>query len=556
MIEKLKKSDFFLSVLINSIVLGIVLLLFQPYFETNDDNSMAWISEGGTSGYSDHLVYINILYGKIIKMLNMLVPDIRWYSIVFFAILFCSFTSVVYVFLGKMGKKRGIVCSLIMLTCFSYYGYVSVQFTRVAGIASAAGLLLVFGTLDRKIKPKILPLGIGCSLAILGSLIRFNMFLMICAIISGLGVWKMIELYKSDRWKKVQKIIPYILIMLAIVLTAVLGKIYDTYAYDADHGWKEYREYDSLRSQILDYGFPDYYENQEEYQALGLDANDIWYYQNWNFADPEKFNTEIMKEILELKPKKEINGEFIKDFLLALPIGLFREPAFVYFCIIFLFYCINFRKNIGLILYASVVLIGIQTYLFYQGRYLMARVDDPIWFSISCVFLYAGVPLMGEKVSTYKNISFLLISLLGINGSVLAANILGDKDEEQIEKEEKIVEMISSDKDHIYFSTVLGFSTDNLFDIWNRPSEYLLSNLYSLGGWQTNSPLTNAVKEKYGIENPFRDCIDNEKVYLILGDQKDITEDYIKRNYNENAELVAVKEIEEEVIYQVVERKD
>ena len=87
-IKKWKRSEILLAVLLNLIVLGIVFFIFDPYFETNDDSTMAWISEGGTSGYSDRLVYINILYGKLIKALNMWFSGIRWYSVVFFVIMF------------------------------------------------------------------------------------------------------------------------------------------------------------------------------------------------------------------------------------------------------------------------------------------------------------------------------------------------------------------------------------------------------------------------------------------------------------------------------------
>ena len=68
---------------------------------------------------------------------------------------------------------------------------------------------------------------------------------------------------------------------------------------------KNYKEYDNLRSEIIDYGFPSYYENSETYDSLGLNGEDVWFYQNWNFADPEKFNIESMEKILELRPEKK-----------------------------------------------------------------------------------------------------------------------------------------------------------------------------------------------------------------------------------------------------------
>ena len=79
-----------------------------------------------------------------------------------------------------------------------------------------------------------------------------------------------------------------------------------------------------------------------------------------------------------------------------------------------------------------------------------------------------------------------------------------------------------------------------------------LSNFYLLGSWTVNTPITNQVLREYGVENPYRDAIDNEKVYILDSANNAELLRYIQENYNEAARLEAVKEIGNYTVYSVV----
>ena len=74
--------------------------------------------------------------------------------------------------------------------------------------------------------------------------------------------------------------------------------------------------------------------------------------------------------------------------------------------------------------------------------------------------------------------------------------------------------------------------------------------MYTLGGWAARTTSYMGILERYGIENPYRDMIGNEKVYLI-DDDIDLTMDYIHTYYDEKAEAVLVSEIGSLKIYQI-----
>ena len=74
-----------------SLALGawVAIFLFMSWalsirFETNDDVVMLMISSGAYSGTPDyHLVFINVIYGLLLKGLYFILPGLEWYTILF-----------------------------------------------------------------------------------------------------------------------------------------------------------------------------------------------------------------------------------------------------------------------------------------------------------------------------------------------------------------------------------------------------------------------------------------------------------------------------------------
>jgi hypothetical protein len=75
-----------------------------------------------------------------------------------------------------------------------------------------------------------------------------------------------------------------------------------------------------------------------------------------------------------------------------------------------------------------------------------------------------------------------------------------------------------------------------------------------LGGWSLYHPSIEHVLEKYGIENPYPDMIDNESVLLIDNDVER-TIAYLREYYNEDATAEKLEELSSETglnIYRIV----
>jgi hypothetical protein len=113
-------------------------------------------------------------------------------------------------------------------------------------------------------------------------------------------------------------------------------------------------------------------------------------------------------------------------------------------------------------------------------------------------------------------------------------------------------EMIAEDKEHLYLCTIDVLGTGVASNPFYVGKEGELSNYYVMGGWTVNTPITNQVLRNYGVENPYRDAIDNDKVYIVDTENPKLLERYIQDNYNENAYLELYSDENAIYIYRVV----
>lgn len=101
----------------------------------------------------------------------------------------------------------------------------------------------------------------------IGSMYRFEQFIACVALMSGLGICQMLKGRKKDVFKRVRRPLFGVLVMLLLSFGL---KGFDTFVYQSDPQWKQYTEYNELRTELLDYDFPEYEDYEEEYEQLGI----------------------------------------------------------------------------------------------------------------------------------------------------------------------------------------------------------------------------------------------------------------------------------------------
>ena len=550
---KQKYRKISVTLISNLLILGAMAAVMRPSFETNDDIVFAELGSGLRGVKDAHLVFQNYGLGMIYRFLYGVTGRLPWYTIVQYMILFVSFTVVTYVLISRLGEISGL-CLFVILACgFGYEGYIHLQFTKTAGIAAAAAVFLLLHLLEQE-KYSWWGIAGGILLAVIAYMYREDQFWASCGLMAGAGVLFLFDLRKY-RNKKLRRI-GICVLTFGVLLLSVFGvDRWDSSKYRSAE-WKEYQEFNQLRSELLDYGFPDYDSNQEIYEELGISREAYELYKSWNFNDTEKFDTEVMKKLVDLKQKRPLTIRTVTAFIRRFPSDLLRMPMFYSFAVFALLWILCGKKDVFSVisvLAECLLLVAVYFYLHYQGRYMVNRVDVGLWFSVCLVMLW--IFSSGEVRYMNTKMSVLLCMICVVLGQFMMYKdwrLATSSIPEARVSQRAVLETIGTDKEHVYLAKSGMLSEIVCYGPFDRMPENLLDNVYWFGGWECRTPGYTKAMEAHGIINPYRDVVNNETIYLV-DDNIDLTLKYIRQYYAENAQAVFVKTIGNVDVYQITD---
>lgn len=550
---KQKYRKISVALISNFLILGAMAAFMRPSFETNDDIVFAELGSGLRGVKDAHLVFQNYGLGMIYRLLYGVTGRLPWYTIVQYMILFAAFTVVTYVLMSRLGEISGL-CLFVILACgFGYEGYIHLQFTKTAGIAAAAAVFLLLYLLEQE-KYSWWGIAGGILLAVIAYMYREDQFWASCGLMAGAGLLFLFDLRKY-RNKKLRRL-GICVLTFGVLLLSVFGvDRWDSSKYRSAE-WKEYQEFNQLRSELLDYGFPDYDSNQEIYEELGISREAYELYKSWNFNDTEKFDTEVMKKLVDLKQKRPLTIRTVTAFLRRFPSDLLRMPMFYFFAVFAVLWLLCGKKDVCSVisvLAECLLLVAVYFYLYYQGRYMVNRVDVGLWFSACLVMLW--IFSSGEVRHMNTKVSVLLCMICVALGQFMMYTdwrLATSSIPEARVSQRAVLETIGTDKEHTYLAKSGMLSEIVCYGPFDRMPENLLDNVYWFGGWECRTPGYTRAMEVHGIINPYRDVVNNENIYLV-DDNIDLTLKYIRQYYAENAEAVFVKTIGNVDVYQIID---
>lgn len=548
---KQKSRKISAAFVLNFVMLLAMVAVMRPSFETNDDIVFAEFGSGLRGVKDAHLVFQNYGLGLIYRFLYQVTGRLPWYTIFQYVILLTAFTVATYVLMSRLEGISSLCLSVILVCGFGYEGYIHMQFTKTAGIAAAAAVFFLLYVLDNTKCSWWWCIG-GFLAAVIAYMYREDQFWASCGLMAGAGLLFLSDL-RRHRGKAFHRL-GICILTFGLLLICVFGvDRWDASKYrSAD--WKEYQEFNQLRSRLLDYGFPDYDRNQESYEELGISREAYELYRSWNFNDTEKFNTEIMQKLVDLKQRRPLTAQTVTGFLRRFPSDLLRIPMFYVFALLAAVWLVWGRKDISAVisvLAECLMLVAIYFYLYYQGRYMVNRVDVGLWFSACLVMLWI---ISSEKLCHMS----LGVSVSVCVLSVLAGQFLMYKDwrittasiPEARVSQRAVLETIGTDKEHTYLAKSGMLSEIVCYGPFDRMPENLLDNVYWFGGWECRTPGYTEAMESHGITNPYRDVVNNDRVYLV-DDNIELTLKYIREYYAKNAQAVFVKTIGNVDVYQI-----
>ena len=550
---KQKYRKISVALISNLLILGAMAAVMRPSFETNDDIVFAELGSGLRGVKDAHLVFQNYGLGMIYRLLYGVTGRLPWYTIVQYMILFAAFTVVTYVLISRLGEISGL-CLFVILACgFGYEGYIHLQFTKTAGIAAAAAVFFLLYLLEQE-KYSWWGIAGGILLAVIAYMYREDQFWASCGLMAGAGLLFLFDLRKYSN-KKLRRL-GICVLTFGVLLLSVFGvDRWDSSKYRSAE-WKEYQEFNQLRSELLDYGFPDYDSNQEIYEELGISREAYELYKSWNFNDTEKFDTEVMKKLVDLKQKRLLTIRTVTAFIRRFPSDLLRMPMFYFFAVFAVLWLLCGKKDVFSVisvLAECLLLVAVYFYLYYQGRYMVNRVDVGLWFSACLVMLW--IFSSGEVRYMNTKVSVLLCMICVALGQFMMYKdwrLATSSIPEARVSQRAVLETIGTDKEHTYLAKSGMLSEIVCYGPFDRMPENLLDNVYWFGGWECRTPGYTGAMEVHGIINPYRDVVNNENIYLV-DDNIDLTLKYIRQYYAENAEAVFVKTIGNVDVYQITD---
>lgn len=533
------REKLWFSFLLNALILLGLLAVFRPVFETGDDMEIVSLVSQAYGQSDAHAVLPHYALGLLLKTFYGLKQSIPWLSLFTYFGICLSFTAITYVLIRRLSNASSVWIVLVFVLWFSYEGYVKVHVIKTAGILSVAGILLLFYALTRERTAKK-AFAAGLVLALVGSMLWPAQFFTEAALMSGIGVLLFLQRPVREGWlERFGRCAGAFVLLLILVLTLQYA---DRLCYRSSE-WQEFRHLDEARMKLYDCGgLPSYKENEAAYNALGIDRAAYRMLRAGNLADTETFSAEVLEQIASLRGQRRFGLQMIKDWLREFFAGIWEVPCFYGFLLICLYWLLwgrHKRAEILTLFYEACVGAAVYLYRYDEGCCFANCVDAGIWLTVSCVVLWTyerGKEYFRARAGTVLAAAAVLLSVYSFRSRwrLYAADA-----QTEMANNKAILETIHSDSEHIYLTTEKAVSLYKSYGVFDSVPYGIMQNIYPLGGWSAGTPLCRSVPERYGIENPLKDVIGNEKAYLVTTDI-DMMLDYFRAHYAPEATAEAV----------------
>ena len=528
--NKRKVLEFAGSMALSVIVFLIIYKFIPIVYSTNDDRMIAEIVSGQFTGKPESYG-IQMTYGFtwFLSKLYEITRSFNWYGIVLIGVQMFSFGAILYR-LQSFTEKWLNKLTILLMAVFLYVAlwlkvYVQLTYTTTAAFV---GLAAIFWYATSKTNWKNVLMVV--LLANIAFCIRPNIFYMFVPATGLVYLWKM---FGKKDFKKLTIAAPF----AVLAVTAVLFVI-NVAAYSKE-GWKEFRDFFDVRTNVYDYyDLRPYGENPELYEPYGISEEEFNMMRVYNYTVlgdlPKEFFPEYLEACEELEAEQGITFVsksvdavkiFIKDVLRG---GYGIQNTVLFAAAIVLLILLIWKKNYPLAIYLgiqSAVICIVWLYFTYWGRAI-----ERIQMTMSLIFLAVILHVLTEmkEMHLYRDettgrlsrngkaslilgmLSFLLIAGMNFkdfrNDNIAKTYWYGDV--------QTIKEYCAQDPDRLYYMDIATMT--ELYgrcQIKNTEPEYI--NYISMGDWSAYCPHYEEKLKRHGVES-IAESITSENTYVIM----------------------------------------
>ena len=567
-LEKIKNNYKTLMIVagINVLVFAVVNLIFDIKYEQVDDFIIYNLYSGLDGTYNVHGIYIHPVLCFILGLFFRILPMVNWHTMFLLVMQFICFTIIGTLIIRKSNSK----ISYILYVLFVSVCYTSllqlIQYTSVAALLILTAFFVMMDYIERAKHGKKY---IICYAIIftLGIMTRMQSLMIIAPFFVLYFAYNLILfIRKKVEKEKIIKIVKnYLLFGILTVVVYV-----SNYIFYNNEIYKNYDEFNGLRTILHDNVYVSYEENKEIFDEIGWSENDHYLFYTFNFGDENVYSKENLQKIVDYKKSQGdlYNYEFKLDNIVNDLIDQMRNTN-PYICIMFLgsflvaIYTNN--KNRGYIISIFLVTLAVNCIFIVINR-SMQRVVIPEYILGIAMFLYLiryREKVDNEKSNIIKAISvFIIVITVIFSGGAYQFNY----HLEDYSNCKDVIEYTNSHKENVYLYTVPALQYRYLtYSVYEMPPEGAFSNLRVMGGWDMYTQNYYDFKDRYGLDGTFLDLL-KENVYLIDGDvtwSGNYYEDYkkhiilfIKEHYDVDVSYELVETFDNIYIYKLYEVAD
>lgn len=555
-------NNWIVSALINTVILVAVMLTTSMSYETNDDYVIA-------ARIADGYAYVNFVNYYLCRGLiavQGLLPSVNIYVVAQVAFAYVAFIIITKLFLDRCHKLGGdgggkilMVILMAVVLIYSVDHYCTVQFTKTAAILMVCGMLTMIDSMTNRrhmgyYAASVIMLYLGVSFRIDG----------LPVVIGFAGIylvaWVIINREKilSVGYLNLGKIVTY------VILLALIGACYgydelSTSANVSTPQLKAYKEFSEYRSDMVDYGVYDRYQDKAaEYEAAGFTENDIYLIDRWHFDYDGSASIENMKKITDIDSSAKANDKSItgavKDFVKSTYSGIkdfsLTGVHIIILMLLALMSLIILRPRDWIYVAAiGAFAICMHLFLFYMQRpaYRGIYVIDlaaTLWllYYMSYRYIRPKKPVI-DKIAKPAGIAVVVLILM------LFIPVWSECDDRHDAASTRVMTQSLMDFAEKNSDTLLIFATSekpatpDYADPLKVPGSCGGGNIIGTGSWGSMSPYVLDKMARYGIRNPIKDLIDSDSALYVGTSMRDsLTEYYNKWYGDEEHQIVMVQQ--------------
>ncbi len=306
-----------ISVIPVVILIAVIAVFYDHYFDLNDDVLMKDILSGTYSGTPfAHNMQMLWPISAIVALLYRIFPHVAWYGLMLigfqYASLYIIANGIVKIVTGpgdgakdgsaadalqkltvlRLGISAGIT---LLLSALMLMHLIYVQYTVTVAMMSSAAAVSFFAADktdgDKGYLKNRLP---ALIILVLAFMLRTEMTLLMLPFFGAAFVYKFSFEEKPFEKTTIKKYGSFILLLLILMF---LSWMVDRIAYGTPE-WKAFRNMFDSRTVLYDYEVPPSYEGNEAfYDEIGLKPEEAYLFENYNFGVDPKIDDKVMNSV-------------------------------------------------------------------------------------------------------------------------------------------------------------------------------------------------------------------------------------------------------------------